>query len=74
MWYEESLSQGSVVRRLISPNPGLNFNQGLCFFVLKAFSWIISRFFFRVPNQQIETKRIKLKLLYSFHIWIQILR
>ena len=49
--------QGPVVRRLISANPGLNFNPGLFFFSSKAFSWTIFSIRFRVPNHQIVDKK-----------------
>ena len=47
---------GSVVRRPISANPGLNFNPGLFFFSSKAFSRTIFSILFRVANHQIVDK------------------
>ena len=53
----------------ISANPGLNFNRGLFFFSLKAFSRTISLFFLEKPIIKVWTKRINLKwiCLLSFH-------
>ena len=47
---------GSVVRRPIIANPGLNFNPGLFFFSSKAFSRTIFSILFRVANHQIVDK------------------
>jgi len=52
---EENL--GPVVGRLISANPGLNFNPGLFFFSSKAFSRTIFSILFRVANHQIVDKK-----------------
>ena len=56
---------GPVVRRLISANPGLNFNLGLFFFSSKAFSRTIFSILFRVANPKLLTKRIKLNMLFK---------
>ena len=50
---------GSVVRRQIDANPGLNFNLGFFFFCLKTFFWIIFSLLFRASNHQIVGKRNK---------------
>ena len=42
--------QGPVVRMLVSPNPGLNFNPGFFFFLSKALSQIIFSIFLAYPN------------------------
>ena len=47
---------GSVFRRPISANPGLNFNPGLFFFSTKAFSRTVFSILFRVANHQIVDK------------------
>ena len=53
----ESDVLGRVVRRLVSANPGLNFNPGLFFFSSKAFSLKIFCILFRVANRQIVDKK-----------------
>ena len=53
----ELTQQGRVVRRPVSANPGLNFNLGLFFFSLKAFSRKIFSTLFRVFNHQIVHKK-----------------
>ena len=53
---DDSLSQGPVVRTLVSPNPGLNFNLGFVFFLSKALSRITFSILFRVSNHQIVGK------------------
>ena len=59
-----------LVRRLISANPGLDFNPGVFFFSSKAFSRIIFSILFRVANRQIVewTRRIKLNLLFKLSL------
>ena len=61
-----TIQQGPV-RRLISTNPGLNFNPGLFFFSSKAFSRTIFSILFRVANHQIVDKKnyCKLNLLFK---------
>ena len=54
---------GPVVRRLISANPGWNFNAGFFLFCLKAFSRIIFSLLFRASNHQLVDKKNKLNLL-----------
>ena len=49
--------QRPVVRRLISANPGLNFNPGLFYFSSKPFSGAIFSILFRVTNHQIVDKK-----------------
>ena len=57
---------GPVVRRPISVNPGLNFNPGFFFFCSKTISRIIfSSLFIESNHQIVDTKRIKLNLLFK---------
>ena len=56
MWVIVSLSLGPLVGRLISANPGLNFNPGPFFFSSEAFSHTIFSILFRVANHQIDKK------------------
>ena len=49
--------QGRVVQRLVSANPGLNFNPDLFFFSSKAFSQKIFSILLRVTNHQIVDKK-----------------
>ena len=69
IWQETTswlFTQGPVVRRTISANPGLNFNLGFSFFCSKALSRIIFSILFRVSNHQIGVKKmIKLTLLFK---------
>ena len=54
--------QGLVVRRLISANPGLNFNLGFFFVVVVQKHWfsrIIFFILFRASNHQIVGKKNK---------------
>ena len=51
------ISQGPVVGRPISANPGLNFNPGFFFSSSKAFSRTIFSHLFRVANHQIVDKK-----------------
>ena len=46
-------TQGPVVRRPISANPGLNFNPGFFFLCSKAFSRIFFSLLFRVSNHHL---------------------
>ena len=57
---EEDLQdlQDPVVWRTISANLGLNFNPGFFFFL-------------EHPVTKMQTKRIKLNLLFSIYFWIQ---
>ena len=48
-----------VVRRLISANPGLNFNPGFFFFFPKAFSQTIFSHPLKASNHQIVGKKNK---------------
>ena len=52
-----SSQQGLVVRRLISANPGLNFDPGLFFFSSKAFSQTIFSILFKIADHQIVNKK-----------------
>ena len=47
---DDSLSQGPVVRTLVSPNPGLNFNPGFVFFLSKALCQIIYSSFYSIQS------------------------
>ena len=58
--------QGPVVRRSVSANPGSNFNPVPFSFVQKAFPRIIARFFLEHPSTKLQTKGIKLNLLFNF--------
>ena len=57
MWVIVSISLGPVVQRLISANPGLNFNPGLFSFSSETFSGTIFSILFRVANYQIVDKK-----------------
>ena len=48
---------GLVVQRLISANPGLNFNLCLFFFSSKAFSQTIFSILFKIADHQIVNKK-----------------
>ena len=61
-----NLTLGPVVRRLISANPGLNFNLGFFFFCSKAFSRIIFTILFRASNHQIVGKNSKTEFAFKF--------
>ena len=64
-------NQGPLVWRLISANPGLNFNPGSFFFCLKAFSRIIfSILFWRIQSSNCRRKELNWIFSSSFHIWI----
>ena len=69
IWQETTswlFTQGSVVRRTISANPGLNFNLGFSLFCSKALSRIIFSILFRASHHQIVVKKmIKLTLLFK---------
>ena len=58
--------QGPVVRRPVSANPWLNFNPLSFSFCVKAFPRIIALFFLEQPSTKLQTKRIKLNLLFNF--------
>ena len=60
-----AIDQGPVVQRPISTNPGLNFNPGFFFFCFKAFSRIIFPFFLEQPITELQTRSIKLNLLFK---------
>ena len=60
-----AIDQGPVVQRPISTNPGLNFNPGFFFFCFKAFSRIIFPFFLEHPITELQTRSIKLNLLFK---------
>ena len=47
---------GSVVARLISANPGLNFNSGFLTALLKSLFWIIFFILLKASNHQIVDK------------------
>ena len=47
---------GSVVGRLISANPGLNFNSGFLTALLKSLFWIIFFILLKASNHQIVDK------------------
>ena len=63
---------GSVVRRLISPNLGLNILTHVSFSFVH-FSGQFSLFFLEHQIIKLWTKRIKLNLLFKLHISIEIL-
>ena len=50
-------TQGPVVQRPITANPGLKFNPGLFLFLSKAFSRTIFSLLFRGANHQIVDKK-----------------
>ena len=54
---KKNKEQGSVVRRPISANPGLNFNPCPFYVSSKAFSQTIFFILFRVANHQIADKK-----------------
>ena len=58
--------QGPVVRRPVSANPWLNFNPLSFSFCVKAFPRIIALFFLEQPSTKLQTKGIKLNLLFNF--------
>lgn len=61
---------GQVVQRPISANPGLAFNPGFLFRLLKgSFSDIFSSVF-KASNQQITDKNYKLDLLFAFSYFL----
>ena len=65
-WSYPLSTQDSVVRRLISNNPGLNFNPRFFIFFSKASSRIFfSIFFLRSSNYQTWTKRTKMNFLFK---------
>ena len=53
------ITQGPVVRRTISANPGLNLNLGFPFVCSKALSRIIFSILFTASNHQIVVKKNK---------------
>ena len=59
------VTQGPVVRRTISANPGLNFNLGFFFFCSKAFSRIIFSILFIASNHQFVGKKNKTDFLFK---------
>ena len=54
--------QGPVVQRLISPNPGLNFNSGSFNSLFKSFMEIC-HFFLKHPMIKLQAKRFELNFL-----------
>ena len=50
--------QGPVVQRLISPNPGLNFNSGFFNSLFKSLLWKFFTILFKTSNDQIASKKI----------------
>ena len=72
-WSYPLSTQDSVVRRLISNNPGLKFNPRFFIFFFKSiFSDIFLYFFFVHPIIKRGQKELKWIFFLSFHIWIQI--
>ena len=67
-YFVNSRLQGPVVRRTISANPGLNFNQSFSFFCSKALSCIILYLLFRATNHQIVVKKNKTE--FAFYAFI----
>ena len=63
---------GPVVRRLISTNPGLNFNPGFFFFCSKTFFQIIFSILFRASDSQIVDKKKKTE--FAFYAFISELK
>ena len=59
-----SFHPGQVVRRLISTNPGLNFNPSFFFSRSEAFRWIIFAIHFSVFNHQIVDEKNKNELVF----------
>ena len=53
-----------------SANLGLNFNLGFFFFLTKAFSWIIFSIFLEYLIIKLQTKRIKLTLLFKLNSFL----
>ena len=63
---DSPIAQGQVFRRLISANPGLNFNPNFFFFGSKAFSVIIFAILFRdhqIVDEKNENEFVFVKLL-----------
>ena len=56
--------QGPVVRTRVSANPGLNFNPGFFFLIIKALSRIIFSIFFSISNHQIVGKENSTELAF----------
>ena len=61
---DSPIVQGQVFRRLISANPGLNFNPNFFFFGSKAFSVIIFAILFRVSSHQIVDEKNENELVF----------
>ena len=66
--FYDNTQLGPVVQRLMSTNPGLNFNLGFLFFCLKTFFWIIFSLLFRASNHQIVDKKIKTEFAFQTFI------
>ena len=64
-WSYPLSTQDSVVRRLISNNPGLNLNPRFFIFFSKAYSRIFFSIFFRSSSYQTWTKRTKMNFLFE---------